>query len=150
MVQWASAALSAVCAALATTGITLAIEKLGGTLGGVLGSTPTTIIPSTIGVALALAPVSLEGVVCLFVCLFVFVVCLFVFLFICLFCLFVLVCLFLIVVCCFGFSVVCCRSCPELANRNVHHPTGNAAECHLSLSMARVASHSVLQEPILR
>lgn len=61
MVQWASAALSAVCAALATTGITLAIEKLGGTLGGVLGSTPTTIIPSTIGVALALAPVSLEG-----------------------------------------------------------------------------------------
>ncbi|KAI8905233.1 hypothetical protein DFJ77DRAFT_479369 [Powellomyces hirtus] len=44
-----SAVLSAFCGFVAAIGVTVAIERLGGRIGGVLGSTPTTIIPATWG-----------------------------------------------------------------------------------------------------
>ena len=44
--------LSAVFAGLVAILVTIAIEKWGGTIGGVLGTVPTTIIPATIGIYL--------------------------------------------------------------------------------------------------
>ena len=41
--------LSGIFAALVAIGATVAIERLGGRLGGVLGSIPTTIVPASLG-----------------------------------------------------------------------------------------------------
>ena len=41
--------LSGIFAALVAIGATVAIERLGGRLGGILGSIPTTIVPASLG-----------------------------------------------------------------------------------------------------
>ena len=41
--------VSGIFAALVAIGATVAIERLGGRLGGVLGSIPTTIVPASLG-----------------------------------------------------------------------------------------------------
>jgi hypothetical protein len=48
-IQWISSSVAAVLAGLVAIGATVAIEKLGGLLGGVIASTPTTIVPSLLG-----------------------------------------------------------------------------------------------------
>jgi hypothetical protein len=54
-----TALASGLFAGLVAIGVTTGIERLGGTLGGVLATTPTTVIPSCVGLALRLAPESL-------------------------------------------------------------------------------------------
>lgn len=49
------ASLSGVFAACVATGATVAIERLGGLVGGVLSTSPTTIVPASIGIALAVS-----------------------------------------------------------------------------------------------
>ncbi|KAL6047532.1 NrdR-regulated deoxyribonucleotide transporter, PnuC-like [Balamuthia mandrillaris] len=45
-------ALSSVFAGLAAVGVTVAIERFGGTVGGVIGTLPSTVVPASIGLAL--------------------------------------------------------------------------------------------------
>jgi hypothetical protein len=52
--------LMAFFAALAATGATVAIERLGGIVGGVISSMPTTIIPTAIGLAFAVSNESVK------------------------------------------------------------------------------------------
>ena len=55
----ASALLSGLSAALVAIAATVVIERCGGVVGGVLASTPTTIIPAAVGMAYRLSPESL-------------------------------------------------------------------------------------------
>lgn len=48
-----TAILSAFFAACAASGVTFVIERYGGVVGGVLGSSPTTVVPASIGLALS-------------------------------------------------------------------------------------------------
>jgi hypothetical protein len=48
--MWLSLTLSALFAGLVAIGVTVAIERWGGRLGGVLGTLPTTIVPAAIGI----------------------------------------------------------------------------------------------------
>jgi hypothetical protein len=47
---WSSLLLSGLFAGLVAIGVTVAIERWGGRLGGVLGTLPTTIVPASIGI----------------------------------------------------------------------------------------------------
>ena len=47
---WADAAPAAAFAGLVAVGVTVAIERLGGRVGGLLGTLPTTIVPASLGI----------------------------------------------------------------------------------------------------
>ena len=47
--DWTSVLLSAVFAGVVATAVTMAIEKWGGLVGGLLGTVPSTIVPAGIG-----------------------------------------------------------------------------------------------------
>ncbi|DAC65981.1 MAG TPA: hypothetical protein D7I13_06435, partial [Candidatus Poseidoniales archaeon] len=49
----ASILLSALFAGIVATGVTVAIEKWGGLVGGLLGSVPSTIVPAAVGMYVA-------------------------------------------------------------------------------------------------
>lgn len=51
--NWSTALLSGLIAGTVAILVTVAIERTGGLIGGVLGTTPSTIIPASIGIALA-------------------------------------------------------------------------------------------------
>jgi len=52
-VDWTSVLLSAVFAGVVATAVTVAIEKWGGLIGGLLGTVPSTIVPAGIGMYVA-------------------------------------------------------------------------------------------------
>lgn len=52
---WAQASLSGLLAGLAATAVTVLIERCGGLIGGVIGTTPSTILPAAVGIAAAAA-----------------------------------------------------------------------------------------------
>ncbi|KAA0166030.1 hypothetical protein FNF31_01643 [Cafeteria roenbergensis] len=52
---WGQAALSGLLAGLAATAVTVLIERCGGLIGGVIGTTPSTILPAAVGIAAAAA-----------------------------------------------------------------------------------------------
>ena len=51
-IDYSTVILSATFAGVVATLVTIAIEKFGGTLGGVLGTIPTTIVPASYGFGL--------------------------------------------------------------------------------------------------
>ena len=51
--DWTSVLLSAVFAGVVATAVTVAIEKWGGLIGGLLGTVPSTIVPAGIGMYVA-------------------------------------------------------------------------------------------------
>ena len=50
---WGSILVSAVLAGIVATAVTVAIEKWGGLIGGLLGTVPSTIVPAAVGMHLA-------------------------------------------------------------------------------------------------
>jgi hypothetical protein len=52
-VAWGSILISAVLAGIVATAVTVAIEKWGGLIGGLLGTVPSTIVPAAVGMYLA-------------------------------------------------------------------------------------------------
>ena len=51
--EWTSVLLSALFAGIVATAVTVAIEKWGGLVGGLLGTVPSTIVPAGIGMYVA-------------------------------------------------------------------------------------------------
>lgn len=58
---WASIFASAILAGVVATAVTVAIEKWGGLIGGLLGTVPSTIVPAAVGMYLAGGEAALVG-----------------------------------------------------------------------------------------